>query len=198
MTIDEGTDSGGRDRRYSPNRDKPDLDPTDIELFKLLRENYFKMTTKLLKMCLAHDEYQLQRSAVTAHLAKQGGADPSAGANEQQRIDREYIKKIGKLRKDKMNMGALMRIVRSQNYDKMSNDLSEVDLIRRRVPLIKRYMEHFEKRRDEGRDRKASPGSGRSRSGSASKETSPKPAKYDVEKAKYQLTLRRIPEVKDS
>ena len=58
------------------------------------------------------------------------------------------LKKIRKLTVDKINVGSLMRIVRSQKFERLSSDLNEIDAIKKRVPGIKKYVNHLNKSRD--------------------------------------------------
>ena len=57
--------------------------------------------------------------------------------------EKKMIKKIYKLRTDKMSIGSLLRIVRGKSYENLSDDLIEIDQIRKRVPSIVKYIEHF-------------------------------------------------------
>lgn len=47
-----------------------------------------------------------------------------------------------------------MRIVRGRHYENLTDDLSEVALLRRRVPGIKRYYEHLHQKRDKSRKKR--------------------------------------------
>ena len=54
-----------------------------------------------------------------------------------------FMQKMVKIRQDKINVGALMRIVRSQKYEKLSDNLSEVNEVERIVPELMNYHEFF-------------------------------------------------------
>jgi hypothetical protein len=56
---------------------------------------------------------------------------------------RRLQRKLAKVRFEKLGLGSLMRIVRGRHYENLTDDLSEVALLRRRVPGIKRYYEHL-------------------------------------------------------
>jgi hypothetical protein len=47
-----------------------------------------------------------------------------------------------------------MRIVRGQHYENLTDDLTEVTLIRKRVPGIKRYYEQLHRERDRSREKR--------------------------------------------
>jgi hypothetical protein len=76
----------------------------------LLKISYLKTTRELLKLCIAHDQSQSDG---------QGLGDLSS-QTEMQNFHNKVLKKMKKLRTDKMNVGSLMRIVRSQKFEKLS------------------------------------------------------------------------------
>jgi hypothetical protein len=47
-----------------------------------------------------------------------------------------------------------MRVVRSQNYQNITDDLSEIDQIKDRVPKISRFIKFMENRRDQSRSKR--------------------------------------------
>ena len=61
---------------------------------------------------------------------------------------RRLGKKISQLRNEKMSLGSLMRIVRSQKYEKISENLKEVHYLKSMIPEIKNYITHFKEKRD--------------------------------------------------
>ena len=61
---------------------------------------------------------------------------------------RRLLRKIDQLRNEKMSLGSLMRIVRSQKYEKVTEDLKEVHYFKHIIPEIKQYIGHFKTKRD--------------------------------------------------
>lgn len=57
------------------------------------------------------------------------------------------MKDIKKLRADKMNVGSLMRIVNKKAFDNLSEELTEVEALRKTVPGIKKFIGHLKKSR---------------------------------------------------
>ena len=47
--------------------------------------------------------------------------------NDEQSKMKIFMQKLNRLRNEKINVGSLMRIVRSQKYDKLSDSLQEVN-----------------------------------------------------------------------
>jgi hypothetical protein len=50
-----------------------------------------------------------------------------------------------------MSIGSLMRTVRSKKYENITDDLSEVEQIKERVPEIEKFISHIKKKRDASR-----------------------------------------------
>ena len=61
---------------------------------------------------------------------------------------KKFAKKIAKLRTDKLKLGELMRLVRSQHYEKLSEDLKEVSMVRKHITGIKQYIPFIKYKRD--------------------------------------------------
>ena len=53
------------------------------------------------------------------------------------------VKKIDRLRNDKLSIGSLMRIVRANKYENLTNGLVEVEKLKKRIPKIKNFVGHF-------------------------------------------------------
>ena len=66
----------------------------------------------------------------------------------------KLAKKLKKARFEKLGLGALMRIVRSKHYENLTDDLTEVHLLRKKVPGMKRYIGILEKKRDQSRKKR--------------------------------------------
>jgi hypothetical protein len=49
------------------------------------------------------------------------------------------IRKIRKLRENKLTIGSLMRIVGGNKYENLSDDLIEIEQLKKRIPSIKNY-----------------------------------------------------------
>jgi hypothetical protein len=47
-----------------------------------------------------------------------------------------------------MTLGSLLRIVRGNKYENISDDLIEVEKLKKRIPQLKNYSGHFEHKRD--------------------------------------------------
>jgi len=58
------------------------------------------------------------------------------------------------VRFEKLGLGSLMRIVRSNRYENLTDDLAEVTLLRKKIPGMKRYVKILEKKRDESRKKR--------------------------------------------
>jgi len=74
---------------------------------------------------------------------------PIAQQELMQAKEKKMIRKIGKLRDEKLTIGSLIRIVRSNKYENISDDLIEVEQLRKRIPSLKSFSKFFEDRRDE-------------------------------------------------
>lgn len=57
--------------------------------------------------------------------------------------EQKMVKKIDRLRNDKLSIGSLMRIVRANKYENLTNDLVEVEKLKKRIPKIKNFVGHF-------------------------------------------------------
>ena len=65
--------------------------------------------------------------------------------------EKKMIRKIGKLRDEKLTIGSLIRIVRSNKYENISDDLIEVEQLKKRIPSLKGFSKYFDDKRDESR-----------------------------------------------
>ena len=65
-----------------------------------------------------------------------------------------FMQRLSKLRSEKMNLGALMRIVRSQKYEKLSDSLAELNDVERLVPELLNYHEFFGEKRDQSAEKR--------------------------------------------
>jgi hypothetical protein len=72
--------------------------------------------------------------------------------------EKKIVKKIHKLRSEKMTLGSLLRIVSGNKYENISDDLIEVEKLKKRVPQLKNFSGLLEQKRDLSRSK------GRSRS----------------------------------
>jgi len=90
-----------------------ELTKDEIELFEILRKNYFKTARELLQICVDHDNYLNHKDADNDNLAVKN-------------VGTKLAKKLSKVRFEKLGLGSLMRIVRSKRYENLTDDLSEV------------------------------------------------------------------------
>ena len=103
----------------------------------MLKKNYFKTARELLQICVDHDNYLNHQDS---EVDDQGPASKNTA--------HKLAKKLKKVRFEKLGLGALMRIVRSKHYENLTDDLTEVHLLRKKVPGMKRYIGILEKKRD--------------------------------------------------
>ena len=99
---------------------------------KLLKKSYYNTIKELLKLCIANDSISKSQGS--------SSIDPE--------LHLRVLKKIRKLTTDKINVGSLMRIVRSQRFERLSTDLSEIEAVKKRVHGIKKFAGHLNKSRD--------------------------------------------------
>ena len=105
------------------------LTEQDVRLFKLLKENYILTARELMETCQEYDKYQLEQNTMPANMT------------QDEDVGQKLVKLIQQLRFDKLSIGSLMRVVRSQKYENISDNLCELKQIQMRVPKLSKYVD---------------------------------------------------------
>jgi hypothetical protein len=53
--------------------------------------------------------------------------------------EKKMVRKISKLRSEKMSIGSMLRIVRGNKFENLTDDLVEVEKLKHRIPQLKNY-----------------------------------------------------------
>jgi hypothetical protein len=111
----------------------------------MLKKSYHKTILEMLKLCLQHDKYLNS----LGNIAKM----PMAQQEIMQMKEKKMISKIKRLRNEKIALGSLLRIIRCSKYENLTDDLVEVEQLRKRLPQLKNFSSHLTEKRDESRSK---------------------------------------------
>ena len=78
---------------------------------------------------------------------------PIAQQEIMQAKEKKMVTKIKKLRDEKLTIGSLMRIVRCNKFENLTDDLIEVEQLKKRLPQLKNYSTVLNEKRDQSRSK---------------------------------------------